>query len=79
MGTKQTMELLSIKLQKPSLNIPPPVRMTPCPPRLQLQTLWIGVILTGEMTFKGVLNPCPPQTLTQYKTSHPNSIEDIDI
>ena len=35
------------------LNIPAPVRMTPCPPRLQLQTLWIGVILTGKMTFWG--------------------------
>ena len=35
------------------LNIPAPVRMTPCPPKLQLQTLWIGVILTGKMTFWG--------------------------
>ena len=35
------------------LNIPAPVRMTPCPPRLQLQTLWIGVILTEKMTFWG--------------------------
>ena len=35
------------------LNIPAPVRMTPCPPRLQLQTLWMGVILTGKMTFWG--------------------------
>ena len=34
-------------------NIPAPVRMTPCHPRLQLQTLWIGVILTGKMTFWG--------------------------
>ena len=33
------------------LNIQAPVRMTPCPPRLQLQTLWIGVILKGKMTF----------------------------
>ena len=33
------------------LNIQAPVRMTPCLPRLQLQTLWIGVILTGKMTF----------------------------
>ena len=35
------------------LNIPAPVRMTPCPPRLQLQTLWIGVIFKGKMTFLG--------------------------
>ena len=35
------------------LNIPAPVRMTYCPSRLQLQTLWIGVILTGKMTFWG--------------------------
>ena len=35
------------------LNIPSPVRMTPCPPRLQLQTLWMGVTLTGKMTFWG--------------------------
>ena len=35
------------------LNIPAPVRMTPCPPRLQLQTLWIGVILRGKMIFWG--------------------------
>ena len=35
------------------LNIPAPVRMTPCPPKLQLQTLWMGVILTGKMTFWG--------------------------
>ena len=35
------------------LNIPAPVRMTPCPPRLQLQSLWMGVILTGKMTFWG--------------------------
>ena len=35
------------------LNIPAPVRMTPCPTRLQLQTLWIGVTLTGKMTFWG--------------------------
>ena len=33
------------------LNIPAPVRMTPCPPRLQFQTWWMGVILTGKMTF----------------------------
>ena len=33
------------------LIIPAPVKMTPCPPRLQLQSLWIGVILTGKMTF----------------------------
>ena len=26
---------------------------TPCPPRLQLQTLWIGIILTGKMIFWG--------------------------
>ena len=30
------------------LNIPAPVRITPCPPRLQLQTFWMGVILTGS-------------------------------
>ena len=35
------------------LNIPAPVRMTPCPHRLQVQTLWMRVILTGEMTFWG--------------------------
>ena len=35
------------------LNIPAPVRMTPCPPRLQFQTLWIEVILTGKMTILG--------------------------
>ena len=35
------------------LNIPAAVRMTPCPPRLQLQSLWMGVILTGKMTFWG--------------------------
>ena len=23
----------------------------PCPPRIQLQTLWLGLILTGKMTF----------------------------
>ena len=34
-------------------NIPAPVRMTPCPPTLQLQSLWMGVILTGKMTFWG--------------------------
>ena len=33
------------------LNIPAPVRMNPYPPRLQLQTLWMGVILTWKMTF----------------------------
>ena len=33
------------------LNIPAPVRMTLCPPRLQFQTLWIGVILTGKKIF----------------------------
>ena len=27
-----------------------PVRMTPCPLRLQLQTLWTGGILMGNMT-----------------------------
>ena len=31
--------------------IPTPVRMTLCPPRLQIQTLWTGAILTGKMTF----------------------------
>ena len=94
------------------LNIPAPVRMTPCPPRLQLQTLWIGVILTGKMTFLGdkclikfdhamkigVLNipapvrmtPLSSQILfntnrsdntkqTNDKTSHSNSIEELDI
>ena len=35
------------------LNIPAPVRMIPCPPRLQLQSLWMGVILTGKMTIWG--------------------------
>ena len=35
------------------LNIPAPVRMTPYHPGLQLPTLWIGVILTGKMTFWG--------------------------
>ena len=35
------------------LNIQAPVRMTPCPPRLQLQTLWMGVILRGKMTVWG--------------------------
>ena len=35
------------------LNIPTYVRMTPCPPRLHLQTLWTGVILTGKMTLRG--------------------------
>ena len=33
------------------LNIPSSVRMTPYPPKLQFQTLWMGVILTGKMTF----------------------------
>ena len=32
------------------LNIPTPVRMTPCPPRLQFKTSWTGGILTGKMT-----------------------------
>ena len=32
---------------------PIPVRMTPYPLRLQLQTLWIGVILMGKMTYWG--------------------------
>ena len=31
-------------------------QLTPCPPNLKLQTLWMGVILTGKMTFWGVLN-----------------------
>ena len=82
--------------------------MTPCPPRLQLQTLWMGIILTGKMTFWedkcltkvdhaikiGVLNiqapirmtPCPPRfnksdntKQTNDKTSHSNSIEELDI
>ena len=35
------------------MNIPAPVRMTPCPPRLQLLTLLMGVILTGKITFLG--------------------------
>ena len=35
------------------LNIPAPVMMTPCPPRLQFKTLWMGVILTGKLTFWG--------------------------
>ena len=35
------------------LNITAPVRMTPCPPRLLLQSMWMGVILTGKMTFWG--------------------------
>ncbi len=68
------------------LNIPAPVWMTPCPPRLQLQTLWIGVILTGKMTFWG--DPLSSQILfnksdntkqTNNKTSHSNSIEELDI
>ena len=64
------------------LNIPAPVRMTPCPPRLQLQTLWIGVILTGKMTFWGdkcltkadcamkigILNILAPIMMTSYPT-----------
>ena len=33
------------------LNILTPVRMTTCPPRLQIKTLWAGAILTGKMTF----------------------------
>ena len=33
------------------VNIQTPVRMTTCPPRLQLQTLWKEAILTGKMTF----------------------------
>ncbi len=42
------------------LNIQAPVRMTPCPPRLQLQTLWMGVILMGfcpadELVIKKIL------------------------
>ena len=40
------------------LNILTPVRMTPCPPRLQLQTLWIGGILSGW-----------PPVLTNYSSS----------
>ena len=35
------------------MNIPALVRMTPCPQRLQLQTLWMGVVLTGKMAFWG--------------------------
>ena len=35
------------------LKIPAPVRMTHCPPRLQLHTFWMGVILTEKMTFWG--------------------------
>ena len=35
------------------LNISAPVRTTPCHPRLQLLTLWMGVILTGKMTIWG--------------------------
>ena len=30
------------------------LKLTPCPPRLQLQTLRMGVILTGKLTFWGV-------------------------
>ena len=33
------------------LNILTPVRMTLCPPRLQLQTSWMGAIFTRKMTF----------------------------
>ena len=59
--------------------MPGPVRMTPCHPRLQLQTLWMGVILRGKMTFWvdkcltkvvltmkiGILNIPTPVRLTQ--------------
>ena len=34
------------------LNIQIFVRITPCPPRLELQTLWTWVILMGKMTFR---------------------------
>ena len=70
------------------LNIPAPVRMTPCPPRLQFQTLWMGVILTGEMTFWGdkcltkvdhamkigVLNIQAPVRMTPTQTQTPHFV-----
>ena len=34
------------------MNIQTPVRITPCPPRLYLQTSWKGVIVIGKMTFR---------------------------
>ena len=44
---------VDIAMKTGVLNIPAPVRMPHCPPRLQLQSLWMGVILTRKITFWG--------------------------
>ena len=75
------------------VNIPAPVRMTPCHPRLQLQTLWMGVILTGKITFgvdkcltkvdiavkTGILNIPDPVRMTPCPPRFFHSIEELDI
>ena len=67
-------------MQLGTLDVSPPVRMTPCPQRLQLQTLWMGGILTGEIAFQrdkrfakvvssmhlGALNVSPPVRMTPW-------------
>ena len=59
------------------LNISFPVRMTPCPNRLQLQTLLMGVILTRKMTFwcltkvfVHTIKTCILNILTPVNTKH---------
>ena len=48
------------------LNTLTPVRMTHCPPRLQLKTLWTGAIMRWKMTF----------LRAKCLAKHPNSCQD---
>jgi len=48
--------------------------MNPCPPRLQLQTLWMGIILTGKMTF--LVDKCFTKVVEDRCPEHPSSCQD---
>ena len=51
------------------VNIQTSVRITPCSPRLQLQTLWTAVTMTKKMTFSYSYN-------WEWCPEHPNSCQD---
>ena len=55
------------------LIIPTPVKMTPCPFRLQLHTLYMGGILTGKITF------CRDKCLTKVVHAMETGVLNINI